>query len=190
MSNKKFPKVAHHSWKKCDAFEDSVMENLQSELQKRFPFKPSPNDIFKEFQMPVDMISMVLVGKQYPLYSVEKPHPPVQQRIWEILEKHEDWDDADNYAAPDMSDLPRCLVVALNRTTAENVWNEFNRRLFLFFKNDSVKRLFVCMDKESYEQCKILEESKHDVFKGFDPVEIRKWFRANHNENIYFGLPF
>lgn len=190
MSNKKFPKVAHKGWKQCNAFDDDIMDDLQKRLQKLFPFKPSPEKIFKEFEKPPEQIQMVLVGKGFPMYSIEKPYPEVKQKIWKILEESEDWDNADEYSAPDLSDLPNCLVLALNRTDSKNVWHEFNERLFMFFKKDLDKRLFVCMDNVSYEQCKILEGSKNDVIQGFDVSKIRNWFKDNFDKRIYFGLPF
>ena len=185
-----FPTVVHKSWYTlgCHAFDETVLEHVKKELIKQWPFLPDSQDIFKDFAIPVEAIQMVLVSEQWPMYG--NPHPKVQQDIWQILEVSEGWDDADNYCASNMSDLPNCLKLTLNRTNKTNVWGEFNDLLFEYFGELTYRWLFVAMDETSFDYCKKLKDSKHEVHYGFDPEAIREWFKYNFNQRIDFGLPF
>jgi hypothetical protein len=190
MKNKNFPELAHKSWQSCPAFDDKVLQSIKDKLQKLWPFEPHPKSIFADFWISLDTIQMVLVSQSYPMYSTDKPYPKVQQDIWQKLEESEGWDDADKYCASTMSYLPNCLILTLNRASTTNVWQEFNNLLFDFFADDTRRWLFIAMDETSFEQCKKLKDSKHDVHYGFDPEAIREWFKHEYGYTVGFGLPF
>lgn len=188
-----FPRIVHKSWQICSAFDEKILQDVKSKL--KMPTNPTPDKIFEPFAIDVDRIKWVVVNNTYPLV-VDKDtpysqYPIVLKGIWDKLEESEGWHDGvERYLQPDLSDWDDCLKLTLSLTEKQgDIWKEFMDNLFDYFEESPDRYLFVFMDNESFKYANGLKV-KHEIHYGFEPNDIREYFKHQWGENKLFGLPF
>ena len=191
----RFPKVAHESWKKCDAFSDEVLAKLAVSL-KPGTFYPYPQDIFKAFSIPVYDVRAIVVGMSPYHYTYHgapnatglafavserpyKDYPPSLQLIADQVcvdneESIEDLFDPTLELWADQGVLLLNAALSCLKNTPKshmNLWSVFMQKLFQFFSDEYTPgMIYYFMGADAKQLRRHLFELGNTVLSSFHPA--------------------
>jgi len=201
MSHEKFPSCADESWKKCPAFDDSIIRKIAVSLKANTYF-PHSKEAFTAFRMPVQDVKAIIVGMS-PYHHTYQAVPnatgiafgiPDKNRIYEKYPKSLQL--IADAVAPDIEDVQglfdptfylweRQGVLMLNialtclrndPTSHIKLWEPFMTKLFEFLSEEYIGMIYYFMGKEAQKYRKQLFEIGNTVLTSAHPAF---WARNN-----------